>query len=205
MRYERAKYLLISFLWLIYKEGFGRCCFQSMISVVVDFLITLPIALSFLIPPSQSQTPTAQNTYKRHRYSTHHPPTSASNSIHSLFQPKSSPTMPHDPSLLNQTVPYGIYPNCTLKVDCNLDYYSNIDYYPSLGGNTFYLALFAILLITQVVQGVLWKTWSYTIAMLFGLVLECVGYGGRVAMSQNPFEFNYFLVYVFPPIYFTNS
>ena len=96
----------------------------------------------------------------------------------------------------NGTIPHGIYPNCTLKVDCLLDGYvsAEIDYYPSLGGNIFYLSLFAILLIVQVVQGIAQRTWSYSVAMVLGLVLECLGYGGRVALSENPFVFNYFLM-----------
>jgi hypothetical protein len=96
----------------------------------------------------------------------------------------------------NGTLPRGVYPNCTLRVDCLLSGYvtAQIDYYPSLGGNIFYLSLFAISLIVQVAQGIVWRTWSYSIAMVLGLLLECVGYGGRVALSGNPFIFNSFLM-----------
>lgn len=96
----------------------------------------------------------------------------------------------------NGTLPYGVYPNCTLKVDCLLDgiVSAQIDYYPSFGGNIFYASLFGIFLVVQVVQGILWRTWGYSIAMALGLVLECAGYGGRVALSENPFVFNSFLM-----------
>jgi hypothetical protein len=96
----------------------------------------------------------------------------------------------------NGTIPHGIYPNCTLKVDCLLTGYAaaEVDYYPSLGGNILYLAIFAGLLIAQAIQAKRWKTWNYSAAMMLGLVLECAGYVGRVALSGNPFVFNSFVM-----------
>jgi hypothetical protein len=99
-------------------------------------------------------------------------------------------------SYFNGTIPLGVYPNCTLHVNCLLTGISpaQIDYYPSLDGNIFYLGLFALLLIVHIGQGIAWRTWSYSLAMTFGLVLECLGYMGRIALNRNPFIFNYFLV-----------
>ena len=75
-----------------------------------------------------------------------------------------------------------IYPNCTLRVDCLLTGYvaAELEYYPSFAGNLLYLALFFIFLIAQILRGIVWKTWNYSIAMILGLVLECVGYIGRL-------------------------
>lgn len=111
----------------------------------------------------------------------------------------------------NGTLPRGVYPNCTLRVDCLLTGYvtAQIDYYPSFDGNLLYLVLFAIILIAQIVQGIVWKTWSYSFAIILGLVLECVGYVGRLALSWNPFVFDSFLTYLIcltiAPVFFTAS
>lgn len=98
----------------------------------------------------------------------------------------------------NGTIPLGVYPNCTLRVNCLLDGYfkAQINYYPSLGGNIFCLSIFAIFLVAQATQGILWRTWKYSTAMVLGLVLECVGYYGRVALNRNPYVFNSFLMSV---------
>lgn len=90
-------------------------------------------------------------------------------------------------------ISYGIYSNCTLKVNCDLNY-AQIEYYPNLGGNIFFAAFFGLLLVIHFVQGLMWKTWTYSAVMLSALVLECVGYGARIGLSSNPFDFTWFVM-----------
>ncbi|KAI9924203.1 hypothetical protein MW887_007153 [Aspergillus wentii] len=73
---------------------------------------------------------------------------------------------------------------------------ANFDYIPNLAGNVFYLALFGILLLSQIGMGLYWRTWGYLIGMTGGLVLEVVGYIGRVQLHYNPFPFDPFLEYL---------
>lgn len=81
---------------------------------------------------------------------------------------------------------------CTLST-CPLDL-AEVDYIPSLPGNAFYLALFALALAFQCGLGIYYKTWTYLIAMVFGLAGEIVGYIGRIQMHYNPFPESSFLM-----------
>ncbi|KAI4273267.1 MAG: hypothetical protein L6R38_006376 [Xanthoria sp. 2 TBL-2021] len=71
-----------------------------------------------------------------------------------------------------------------------------IEYVPSLGGNAFFLALFAIILISQIAAGIKWKTWSFTGCVFGGLVLEVIGYAARIQIHDNPFKSDPFLMYL---------
>lgn len=66
-------------------------------------------------------------------------------------------------------------------------------YVPSLPGNAFYLALFAVLLVAQLGVGIRYRTWGYLAGLVGGLVLEIIGYAGRLQMHYNPFRFNPYL------------
>jgi hypothetical protein len=81
---------------------------------------------------------------------------------------------------------------CTLST-CPLSQ-ATIDYDPSLAGNALYLSIFSLLFIIQGFQLWKYKTWSFSLSMMSGLVLEVVGYVGRVMMHFNPFEPNPFLM-----------
>ena len=81
---------------------------------------------------------------------------------------------------------------CTLAL-CPLDY-AFIRYDPSLAGNIFYAAFFGVLLIAQAALGIRYKTWSFMFGMCAGLVLEVVGYAGRILMHYDPFSDNNFLM-----------
>jgi hypothetical protein len=61
-------------------------------------------------------------------------------------------------------------------------------YYPKLGVNAFLLAWFAILFFASVAIGVWSKTWTYTLALGGGTLLETLGYVGRVMMHNNPWN-----------------
>lgn len=69
-----------------------------------------------------------------------------------------------------------------------------IDYYPSLAGNVLFAAIFGILFVLQIFLGLRHKTRGYMITMSMGLILEIVGYVGRILLRSSMFEFSYFLM-----------
>lgn len=81
---------------------------------------------------------------------------------------------------------------CTVKI-CSLDY-AQVSYLPTLAGNIIYLIIFGLLFIVQNHFGIRHKTWGFMVGMFCGILLEIFGYGGRVALHQNPFDFNNFLL-----------
>ncbi|KAL4772357.1 RTA1 like protein-domain-containing protein [Aspergillus nidulans var. acristatus] len=83
---------------------------------------------------------------------------------------------------------------CTPET-CPLDW-ALIRYFPNLAGNILYLALFALMLLAQVYQGLRFRTWSYLGCMACGTLLEVIGYGGRLILHNNPFNFSAFLQYL---------
>jgi hypothetical protein len=79
---------------------------------------------------------------------------------------------------------------CTLET-CTLAE-AEVSYIPSLAGNAFFLAAFLVLLLVHTGLGVRYRTWGVLIGMFCGLVLEVIGYVGRVQMHYNPFKFDPF-------------
>ncbi|KAJ5736569.1 RTA1 domain protein [Penicillium malachiteum] len=84
--------------------------------------------------------------------------------------------------------------NCTIST-CPMSE-AEIDYMPNVPANAFFVALFAVVFCIQLFAGVWYLTWAYTAAMLPGLILEVLGYVGRIMLHQNPFNFNSFLLYL---------
>ena len=75
--------------------------------------------------------------------------------------------------------------DCTLST-CSLNY-GQVEYQPSLGGNAFYISIFSLAMISQIIFGLRYRTWGFMIGIFCGLVLEIVGYAARVQMHFNPF------------------
>ncbi len=71
--------------------------------------------------------------------------------------------------------------------------YATVTYVPTLPGNALYLAIFVVILVVQITQGIVYRTWNYMICMIFGLALEAIGYGSRIGMHLNPWASNPFL------------
>ncbi|CAG8327989.1 unnamed protein product [Penicillium salamii] len=69
-----------------------------------------------------------------------------------------------------------------------------IQYLPSVPGNAFLVAWFASLLLVQIVTLVLYRTWGFSTAMICGLILEVIGYVGRIQLHCNPFGYTEFLI-----------
>ncbi|KAF1984894.1 RTA1-domain-containing protein [Aulographum hederae CBS 113979] len=85
---------------------------------------------------------------------------------------------------------------CTVDT-CSLEY-AHIGYLPNLAGNALFLTIFVLILIGQLFLGIKHRTWGFMGGMFGGLVLEILGYGGRIMMHNNPFDFNAFLLYLIP-------
>jgi hypothetical protein len=81
---------------------------------------------------------------------------------------------------------------CTLDT-CPIEN-AYIHYQPTVPGNSIYLALFGILLVTQLIQSFFFRMWGFAGAMAAGLTLEVAGYIGRILQHGNPFGFDYFLL-----------
>lgn len=78
--------------------------------------------------------------------------------------------------------------NCTsISPACPVEA-SIYGYYPSLPGNAFFVAIFALLTLANFVLGLRFRTYTYTIAMTVGCFGETVGYVGRVLLHSNPFS-----------------
>ncbi|KAL8963789.1 MAG: hypothetical protein Q9183_004956 [Haloplaca sp. 2 TL-2023] len=73
---------------------------------------------------------------------------------------------------------------------------ASIHYVPSLAGNAIFLVIFALCLVAQLYFTYRYRTWSFSLAMFGGLVLEILGYVSRIQMHGNPFNSNYFLMYL---------
>ncbi|OHE94874.1 RTA1 like protein [Colletotrichum orchidophilum] len=86
--------------------------------------------------------------------------------------------------------------HCTVET-CPLSC-AQVEYLPTLAGNAVYAAAFGLLLIAQIGLGIRYKTWGFMVGMTCGLVLEIVGYAGRIMLHNNPFDFNNFIIYLIP-------
>ncbi|KAJ5927976.1 RTA1 domain protein [Penicillium verhagenii] len=88
----------------------------------------------------------------------------------------------------------GHFENCTLAT-CPISE-ANLEYLPNLPANAFFVALFGLIIGIQVLFMIKYRTWGYSIPMFFGLVLEILGYAGRIMLHTNPFDFDSFLMYL---------
>jgi hypothetical protein len=84
---------------------------------------------------------------------------------------------------------------CTYAT-CPVDLYGQLRYIPSLAGNAFYLALFALGLLLQIGLGIRYRTWGYLVCMIGGTGLEIVGYTARIELHIDDFNNNYFIIYL---------
>ncbi|KAL5001711.1 sphingoid long-chain base transporter [Aspergillus recurvatus] len=83
---------------------------------------------------------------------------------------------------------------CTLQA-CPLSL-AHTSYLPNLGGNGFYVALFALLIPVQLIVGIRTRTWSFMTGTVCGLLLEVLGYVARIEMRSNPFIDRWFTMYM---------
>ncbi|KAJ6086660.1 RTA1 like protein [Penicillium canescens] len=84
--------------------------------------------------------------------------------------------------------------SCTVHT-CSLDI-AYIQYLPSIAGNSFYLAIFSAMLLAQVILLIHFRAWAFSATMICGLILEVLGYVGRIKLHYDPFGFTNFLLYL---------
>ncbi|KAM0457494.1 hypothetical protein ACHAO4_003294 [Trichoderma viride] len=63
-----------------------------------------------------------------------------------------------------------------------------LGYYPNLGSGIFFAIVFGILTVGSLVLGIWKKTYTYAIGLSIGLLLEMLGYIGRVQLNSNPWN-----------------
>ncbi|KAL2823273.1 RTA1 like protein-domain-containing protein [Aspergillus cavernicola] len=83
---------------------------------------------------------------------------------------------------------------CTLET-CPLDM-ASIEYVPLLWANILFMAIFGAAAVAQLGLGIYYKTWTFMVAIVIGLVGEVVGYYGRVELHNNIFDGDAFLEYL---------
>ncbi|MCJ1447833.1 MAG: hypothetical protein MMC23_008345 [Stictis urceolatum] len=98
--------------------------------------------------------------------------------------------------------PAGLYSNGSmiLAQDCNATICSlenaNQLYVPKLGENVALAAIFGLLLLLHLPLGIFYRTWGFSVGAVLGLVLEVVGYIGRIMMHDNIFTQGPFIIYI---------
>jgi hypothetical protein len=66
--------------------------------------------------------------------------------------------------------------------------------YPSLGGNIALLVVYSLFFALQIISGVFYHQWWFLTCWSCGLILEILGYAGRIWSSQNIMNFNAFVL-----------
>ncbi|KIW83722.1 hypothetical protein Z517_02968 [Fonsecaea pedrosoi CBS 271.37] len=85
--------------------------------------------------------------------------------------------------------------NCTIAT-CSIKEYGQIDYIPTLAGNAIYTGIFGLLFALQLFFGIRYRTWGFMVGMVCGILLEVVGYVGRLMLHDNIFDKNSFIIYL---------
>jgi len=83
-------------------------------------------------------------------------------------------------------------PVCARRQDAPT--YGFVEYSPNLGATYAYLIIFCIFLLLQLGLGIRHKTWFFCGALICGLILEIVGYAGRLLLRTQPCELGTFLM-----------
>ncbi|MCJ1478748.1 hypothetical protein MMC13_007432 [Lambiella insularis] len=83
---------------------------------------------------------------------------------------------------------------CTLST-CPLSM-AHLTYRPTLPGNALFAGLFGLCLGAQILLSVRYRIWGFLGGMFGGIVLEVIGYIGRILMYSNPFIQSNFLMYL---------
>ncbi|KAJ2906779.1 putative parasitic phase-specific protein psp-1 protein [Zalerion maritima] len=89
---------------------------------------------------------------------------------------------------------FGPSANCTLDI-CPIEY-SVYEYQPTLSANYAFIAIFGVALLVHAYLGFRWKSWWYMGCMVVGCAVEMAGYGGRIMLHDNPFNFGAFLTQI---------
>lgn len=102
--------------------------------------------------------------------------------------------MAENKDYLAYMVVFGPEANCTLSL-CPIEM-SVYKYRPSLAANGTFIALYSIAMAVHIFLGIHWKSWFYMIMMIFGCLIEIVGYIGRIILYNNPWSFGGFMIQI---------
>ncbi|KAG9692812.1 RTA1-domain-containing protein, partial [Aureobasidium melanogenum] len=83
---------------------------------------------------------------------------------------------------------------CNLR-ECSVEQ-SLFQYRPYLAATSVFIALFGISGIVHMVQGIWYKQRTFAILMVLGCICEMIGYGGRIIMYNDPWDFNGFIMQI---------
>ncbi|EME84187.1 uncharacterized protein MYCFIDRAFT_135704 [Pseudocercospora fijiensis CIRAD86] len=61
-------------------------------------------------------------------------------------------------------------------------------YYPNIAGNSVLLSIFALCTISQLILGIRFRIIAFSTVVLLASLAECIGYGGRLMMHDNPWS-----------------
>ncbi|KAK1754462.1 sphingoid long-chain base transporter RSB1 [Echria macrotheca] len=86
--------------------------------------------------------------------------------------------------------------DCICPLEINGYFLGFMSYFPSLAGNAAFAAVFGVCLLTQLFLGFRYKTWGFMICMSGGMILEVIGYIGRILMRDNMFTNTFFVIYL---------
>lgn len=85
-----------------------------------------------------------------------------------------------------------ILPPCTLQT-CSLKLYGLIQYQPNIPANVLFLAICSLLLISQIILGLHYRSGLVAFGMLMCLACEVAGYTARLFQHENPFLRSYYI------------
>ncbi|KAK5047202.1 hypothetical protein LTR84_006724 [Exophiala bonariae] len=90
---------------------------------------------------------------------------------------------------------YSIPDNCAQYHECIVAW-GYLNYLPNVAANALFVALFFIGLVAQAFLGWRHRTWGFSTALVLGIILEVVGYGGRIGLHYNVFTQTWFIMYL---------
>lgn len=85
--------------------------------------------------------------------------------------------------------------NCAEYHECIVAW-GYLNYLPNVAANALFIALFFIGLVAQVFLAWRHRTWGFSTALVLGIILEVVGYGGRIGLHYNVFIDTWFIMYL---------
>lgn len=89
---------------------------------------------------------------------------------------------------------FGPDANCTLSI-CPVEW-SVYQYRPSMASSIAFIVLYALAMIIHIYLGIRWRTKFFMSFMVIGCIIEIVGYGGRIMLYNNPFDFIGFILQI---------
>lgn len=86
------------------------------------------------------------------------------------------------------------YNNCKeVSLLCPVEATVYGDYF-TLGACIFFVAAHSVLLLAQTYLGIKSRAWSFSAYLAVGTIFELMGYAARIAMSQNPWTYDGFVI-----------